>query len=284
MDRAFDVVVVGGGAAGLAGAVGLARARRSVLVVDDGQPRNAPAAHVHNYLAREGASPADLLATGRAEVIRYGGKIIAGRVTTASRHGDAFLARLTSGEVISARRLLVATGLVDELPDVPGLAQRWGRDVLLLLNGSAPPDPDAAERLAARGVSTVDGSVVEVVAGETLTGVRLATGEIVPLDAVVVAPRFTARADPLAELGLTPVEVEIGGHVVGTPDPGRPDRVNRSAGGLGGRKCSVHARPGHHGRRHRPQRRGGHQRRPGRGGHPDRGERPSTRSILVHKW
>jgi thioredoxin reductase len=123
--RAYDVVVVGGGAAGLAGAVGLLRARRSVLVIDAGQPRNAPAAQVHSYLAREGVSPAELLATGRDEVIRYGGEIRSGRVTAASREGDGLLVTVAGGETVRARRLLVATGLVDELPDLPGLAQRW---------------------------------------------------------------------------------------------------------------------------------------------------------------
>src|SRR5207237_4689648 len=87
----YDVVVVGGGAAGLSGALTLARAGRSVLVVDDGRPRNAPAGHVHNYLGREGTPPAELYAIGRAEVTGYGGEIVDGRVTAARRDGDAFL-------------------------------------------------------------------------------------------------------------------------------------------------------------------------------------------------
>src|SRR5205823_1105794 len=80
VDDTYDVVVVGGGPAGLSGALALARARRSVLVIDAGDPRNAPAGHVHNYLAREGTSPAELVAAGRDEVTRYGGQIVAGRV------------------------------------------------------------------------------------------------------------------------------------------------------------------------------------------------------------
>ncbi|HET6860436.1 MAG TPA: FAD-dependent oxidoreductase, partial [Streptomyces sp.] len=83
--RHYDVVVVGGGAAGLSGALTLARARRSVLVVDAGRPRNAPAAHIHNYLAREGASPSELLATGRAEATGYGAEIVEGNVVEAER-------------------------------------------------------------------------------------------------------------------------------------------------------------------------------------------------------
>lgn len=84
-ERRYEVVVVGGGAAGLSGALTLARARRSVLVVDAGQPRNAPAAGVHTYLAREGTPPAELLAAGRAEVTGYGGAIRTGTVVAAER-------------------------------------------------------------------------------------------------------------------------------------------------------------------------------------------------------
>src|SRR3954471_23879329 len=111
MDR-YDVVVVGGGAAGLSGALVLARAGRSVLVVDAGEPRNAPAGHVHNYLGREGAPPAELYATGRAEVAGYGGDVVDARVTGARRDGDGFVVTL-GGREIGARRLLVTTGLVD---------------------------------------------------------------------------------------------------------------------------------------------------------------------------
>jgi thioredoxin reductase len=258
----YDVVVVGGGAAGLAGAVGLARARRSVLLIDSGQPRNAPAGRVHNYLAREGTSPAELFAAGRGEVIGYGGRFLAGRVTAVSRSDGGFAVALDGGDRVHARRLLVTTGLVDELPDVPGVAARWGRDVLhcphchgwevrdrrigvlatgptgvqqahtwrqwtsdllLLLHGTAAPDAEAAEQLAVRGIAVVAGPVAElVVTDDTLTGARLGSGEVVPLDALVVTPRFTARADVLATLGLMPVEVQINGYTVGSQVPADP--------------------------------------------------------------
>jgi thioredoxin reductase len=73
-ENVYDVVVVGGGPAGLSAAVALTRSRRTVLVVDSGEPRNAPAAQVHNYLGREGIPPGDLLAAGRAELAGYGGR------------------------------------------------------------------------------------------------------------------------------------------------------------------------------------------------------------------
>ncbi|NHT18057.1 FAD-dependent oxidoreductase [Cellulomonas sp. IC4_254] len=130
MTEQHDVLVVGGGAAGLGGALTLARARRSVLVVHDGAPRNAPAAHMHAYLGLDGLPPAELLARGRSEVEGYGAEVVEDRVVDVRRDGDGFTAALAGGRVVRARRVLVATGLVDGLPDVPGLAERWGRDVL----------------------------------------------------------------------------------------------------------------------------------------------------------
>ena len=116
----YDVVVVGGGAAGLSGALMLARVRRTVAVIDGGAPRNAPAGGVHGLLGLDGIPPAELLARGRAEVRGYGGHVVDGAVATATRDGDGFAVTLADGRATRARRLLVATGLVDELPDVPG--------------------------------------------------------------------------------------------------------------------------------------------------------------------
>jgi thioredoxin reductase len=130
LTKTFDAVVIGGGAAGLSGATALARSRRSVLVIDDGSPRNAPADGVHNLLARDGISPTELLTIGRAEVRRYGGTIVTGEATSARRVGDVFDVRMTGNWSVRARRLLVATGLLDELPDVTGLRERWGREVV----------------------------------------------------------------------------------------------------------------------------------------------------------
>ncbi|MFL6056110.1 MAG: NAD(P)/FAD-dependent oxidoreductase, partial [Actinoallomurus sp.] len=126
----YDEVVVGGGAAGLSGALTLARSRRSVVVIDAGSPRNAPAAGVHGFLSRDGIPPAELLERGRAEVCGYGGQVVPGEVDAVAREENGFSVALTDGRVVRARRLLVATGAVDELPDIPGLHARWGRDVV----------------------------------------------------------------------------------------------------------------------------------------------------------
>ncbi|MFH8403447.1 NAD(P)/FAD-dependent oxidoreductase [Streptomyces sp. NPDC018019] len=195
----YDVVVIGGGAAGLAGALVLGRARREVLVVDAGRPRNAPAVASHSYLTRDGVPPAELLAAGRAEVAGYGGEVVADEAVAAEPVGEGwFRVTLGSGKTVAARRLLVASGLVDELPGVPGLAERWGRDVLhcpychgyevrdqaigvlstgpmavrqallwrqwsddvrLFLHTGPEPTDEQYEQLAARGVAVVDGEV-----------------------------------------------------------------------------------------------------------------------------
>ncbi|MDT0400892.1 MULTISPECIES: NAD(P)/FAD-dependent oxidoreductase [Streptomyces] len=125
----YDVVVVGGGAAGLSAALVLGRARNRALVVDAGEPRNAPSSHMQGYLSRDGMSPAEFLALGRDEIARYGVELVRDRVTDVTRDGD-FTVVLDRGPAVRARRLIVATGLKDEMPDVPGVAERFGRDVL----------------------------------------------------------------------------------------------------------------------------------------------------------
>jgi thioredoxin reductase len=233
-----------------------------VLVVDAGEPRNAPAGHVHNFLTRDGTPPASLLAEGRAEVARYGGRIVRGRAVAAIRDGAGFVVDLADGSRVRARRLLVTTGLVDELPDVPGLAERFGRDVLhcpychgwevrdrrigvlgtgplaveqanlwrqwsphvtLLAHRIPPPEGADAEVLAARGIAVVAGPVAGLaVEDDRLTGVRLASGRVVALDALVVPTRMVARTDVLAPLGLAAEDFGFGGHVIGSRVPADP--------------------------------------------------------------
>ncbi|GAB2966086.1 NAD(P)/FAD-dependent oxidoreductase [Saccharothrix stipae] len=259
----YDVVVVGGGAAGLNGALMLARARRSVVVVDAGTPRNAPADGVHGLLARDGMPPAELLARGRAEVCGYGGHVVTGEVDAVTRADGGFVVSLADGRAVRARRLLVTTGLVDELPDVAGLRERWGRDVVhcpychgwevrdqaigVLASGptavhqallfrqlsadvtffahTAPPTAEQAEQLAARGVDVVAGEVAALeVVGDRIVGVRLADGRSVAREAVVVASRMVARAGFLAALGLRPVPHPSGmGEHIPSDPTGRTD-------------------------------------------------------------
>jgi thioredoxin reductase len=258
-----DVVVLGGGAAGLNGALVLARARRSVVVIDAGAPRNSPATGVHGLLGHDGIPPAVLLERGRDEVRRYGGQVLSGEVTTAARDGDEFVVTLADGRSVRARRLLVGTGLVDGLPGVPGVRERWGRDVLhcpychgwevrdgaigVLATGpmsmhqallfrqwsddvtyfshTMPPNDEQAEQLVARGIRIVAGKVASLqVVEDRLTGVRLRDGTVVERDALVVAPRMVARAGFLADLGLRPTEHPSGlGDHIPADPTGRTD-------------------------------------------------------------
>ena len=130
-----DVVVIGGGAAGLNGALMLARSRRSVVVIDSGTPRNAPAA-MHGFIVLDGTPPPEILKRGREQVRQYGGQVVFGEVATAepaarSTDGDPrFTVTLADGRTLTARRVLAATGLRDVLPEVPGLAEHWGHSVV----------------------------------------------------------------------------------------------------------------------------------------------------------
>ncbi|GGI07780.1 NAD(P)/FAD-dependent oxidoreductase [Egicoccus halophilus] len=241
-----DVVVVGGGPAGLSAALVLGRSRRAVTVVDTGEPRNAPADGVHAFLTRDGLAPAEFVAIARDEVSRYGVEHRSARAVALRRRGERFAVELDTGAVLLARRLVVTTGLVDELPDVPGLLERWGRDVVhcpychgwevrdrrigvlatsplslhqaglfrqlsdtvvFLPHTSPSPAPDDAATLAARGIEVVEGEVVEVEhADDTLTGVRLADGRRVALEALAVGPRFVGRSQLLDDLGVPTLE------------------------------------------------------------------------------
>ena len=256
----YDALVVGGGPAGLSAAVALARSLRSVLVVDAGRPRNATAAGVHNFLGRENVSPADLLADGRSALTSYGGQVRTGEVTHLERLGQEplqawFRANLADGTTVEARRVVVATGLADELPAVPGLAQRWGRDVLhcpychgyeargtaigilsttpmtahqallfrqlsddvtvLTHTGPVLGDEDR-ERLESRGVRFADGEVVEVLTtDDALSGVRLASGTVVPLQNLAIAAPAVAHSGLLSALGVEVADFSVGDHVLG---------------------------------------------------------------------
>jgi thioredoxin reductase len=222
----------------------LSRARRRVVVIDAGAPRNAPAAHMHGYLSRDGMSPHDLLGVGRDEVRGYGGELVHGHVVEVSpaSPGSAkeFEVLLGDGTRLVGRRVVIATGLRDEIPDVAGLWERWGRDVLhcpychgyevrnqaLAVLGGSPEsvqhalliaqwssdvvffadthqlNADERERLLARPVVIVEGPVRRVlVEADAVCGVEMADGRVVARTAVFVRPRFVPNVDLLVGLG-----------------------------------------------------------------------------------
>jgi thioredoxin reductase len=125
-----DVVVVGGGVAGLSAALILARAQRRVVVLDAGRPRNRYATHMHGVLGRDGYSPLGLVTDGAREVEAVGGTILRTTVQVAEATGDGIRLTLDDGATITGRRLVVATGGTDVLPNIPGLAEQWGRGVV----------------------------------------------------------------------------------------------------------------------------------------------------------
>jgi thioredoxin reductase len=241
MDHIQDVVIIGGGAAGLSAAVALGRSLRSVVVVDAGEPRNAPAAGAHNLLGQEGIAPLELLAKGRREAESYGAEIRSGRAVGARRTDHGFEVDLEDGETVRARRMLLATGLVDVLPEVPGVREFWGSsvlhcpychgwevrgrrigvlgtspmslhqtllfrqlsdDVTLFLHTMDEPGREELAQLDALRVRVVPGTVQRLGAvNGVLRAVVLEDGTEYGVDAVVVAPRFAARAELYEQLG-----------------------------------------------------------------------------------
>lgn len=233
----YDVIIIGGGFAGLAAAMPLVRARRQVMLVDAGRPRNRFAAHSHGFLGQDGVAPAEIRARGLAELSAYPTfTLVEGSVETVMGEVDDFTLCLTDDSRYQGRRLILATGVQDELPPLPGLRERWGHSALhcpychgyemagrplgvlatqpgsdmkaLLVADWGPVTlftqdaflltPDMAEKLAARGVMVESVPIVALM-GEApaLSGVELGDGRVLPLAALFVGPR-THMASPVA--------------------------------------------------------------------------------------
>lgn len=246
----WDAVIVGGGAAGLSAALILARARRRVLVLDGGEPRNRFAAHMHGVLGRDGSSPLDLVADGRLEVRAADGVVQTARVATAGREAHGFTLVTEAGASIRTRRMIVATGIRDELPDIPGLAEQWGRGVVAcpycdgyearggrigVLAGSvaglhkaqmlrpyssemtvlsglldAVPAEDL-RTLSARGIRVDDRAVVAVTSVDgVLSGVEFADGSTLALDVLFADPAMVPLDAVLAQLDADREELRWG--------------------------------------------------------------------------
>lgn len=251
--QSFDaeIAVVGGGAAGLAAATALARSRRRVVIIDAGNPRNAPADGAHNVLGQEGISPLELLARGRKEAEAYGAQILSGQATGASGTIDNFTIEIDGGKRnIQARRIILASGLVDELPAIPGVAAGWGYSVLhcpfchgwevrdqriaiianderavhqamlfrqlsdqitVFLNETFEPTQDQVKQLAALNATIVKPRIKRlVVEGTQVQAVETKDGRVFDVDAVVVAPHFNARTELYEALGGTEEVVPFG--------------------------------------------------------------------------
>jgi thioredoxin reductase len=238
----YDVIVVGGSFAGLAAALQIARARRQVLVLDSGVCRNRFADRSHGLLTHDGTPPTEILATAREQLLAYPtAHLEEARVEHAEGVDDGFSVTLASGERREAKKLILATGIRDELPPVEGLEERWGKSVfhcpychgyelgegmigvlalrpasvkqaillaewgpvVLFTNGACEPDEAETVHLHARGVVVEREPVEAFVDGETdcATRARLSDGRVIPLAAVFLSP-VTAMTNNLAqELG-----------------------------------------------------------------------------------
>ncbi|OUZ07584.1 hypothetical protein BHE97_16475 [Aeromicrobium sp. PE09-221] len=250
----YDVAIIGGGPAGLGAATALGRSRRSVLVIDSGEPRNAPAEHAHNVFTREGTPPRELLVLGRHDTDPYDVTHLDDRVTGAQHQEEGLSVTVASGREITARRLILATGVIDELPDVPGLADHWGTQVLhcpychgwevrdrrivvlattpmaghqaflfghlardLTVVGPAVDEIEEESRrqLESLGYQLISTSVDHIESEEgRLVGVALTDGSTLPADAVTVAPRSVARAELFLDLGGELEEHPMGGLII----------------------------------------------------------------------
>jgi thioredoxin reductase len=233
-NESYDVAIVGGGPAGLSAALVLGRARRAVVVIDAGAPRNAPAAHMHGFISRDGMPPPELLRAACAELRGYYVEIVEDRVVGATA---GFALELAAGGTVAARRVLLATGAVDELPAVDGARERWGRDLLhcpychgwevrdqpigvlatgpasvehahllrqwsddvILFTDAQPVTAEERATLAARGIGVVEGAVGQlVIEDDRLREIRLADGRAVARAALFIRPALRGHAEALA--------------------------------------------------------------------------------------
>lgn len=238
----YDAVVIGGSFAGLSAALYLGRARRSVCVIDTGKPRNRFTDASHGLFGWDGSNPRAMLETMRRQVAAYPTvDFLDGRAVDAAHGGDHVAITLEDGRVVSGARLLLAFGIVDLLPDIAGVAERWGHSVIhcpychgyefsdrrlgvlnmspmsvhqaslipewgpttLFLNGGAI-DPDARADLVRRGVVMVDGRITGMVGeGRNLSAVRLDDGREHPVDALYIGPSYRFGSDIADRLGCT---------------------------------------------------------------------------------
>ncbi|WP_331351783.1 NAD(P)/FAD-dependent oxidoreductase [Cellvibrio sp. UBA7671] len=247
----FDVIVIGGSYAGMAGALQLARGRRNVAVIDAGIRRNRFAEHSHGVLGQDGKPPAQIAAEAKAQLLLYPNLTwIEGRVESAEKTGNLFRVITGDNQTLSAKRLLLATGVSDHLPAITGLQERWGKTVFhcpychgyeldqgslgvlavseasvhqallipdwgpttLFTNNCFTPSELHQQQLAARNVR-IETEAVSEIAGEQSAIVKLANGRLVELAGLFVAS-LTKPASPIAyDLGCELAESPVGFYV-----------------------------------------------------------------------
>lgn len=249
----YDVIVIGGSFAGQAAAIQLARARRRVLVIDAAKPRNRFAKAAHGIVGHDGKPPRAIVQEATRQLLTYPtAGFVDGEAVSARRIGDIFEIALADGTCETAKRLILATGVIDELPPLRGLWERWGSTVIhcpychgyevgdrllgslatsplsahqaamlpdwgpttYFTQGEFEPDEDQLTRLQARGV-TIERSPVVALHGDApgLTAVDLADGRRLPIGALFVAPRVRPSSPMFEQLGCATEEGPLGPYV-----------------------------------------------------------------------
>jgi thioredoxin reductase len=237
----YDVVIVGGGPAGLAAALTLGRARKRVLLCDSGPPRNAAATEVHNFVTRDGTPPSEFRRIARQQLEPYANvEVRDARVSMISGEHGSFDVHLESGAV-DARRVILCTGMIDELPDIDGIDASWGkstficpychgwevqdqrwaylaadsaslsfalllrswtRDVVALTDAKVAVDPEMREKLDGAGISIEERPITRLIQHQgNLERIEFADGEFLRRDVLVVRPR-QHQVDLVVRLGL----------------------------------------------------------------------------------
>ncbi len=249
----YDIIIVGGSYAGLSAGLALGRARKRTLIIDAGRRRNRFAHTAHGFLGQDGRAPGEIARIGRAEVAAYPTvSFLDGTAATAARDGDGFAVTLEGGATHTAARLILAVGVIDDLPDLPGLREGWGKGIVhcpychgyevadrrlgvlalmplathqanmlpdwgpttFLTNGVVHLTASERDALVARGVAIEEEAVAEILnAGDGLAGVRLVDGRTVALDALFTGIP-TRLASPLAaQLGCA-IDDMMGGPII----------------------------------------------------------------------
>ncbi|HEV8577701.1 MAG TPA: NAD(P)/FAD-dependent oxidoreductase [Thermoanaerobaculia bacterium] len=245
-----DAIIIGGSFAGLSAATYIARGRRSVCIIDTGAPRNRFAAHSHGFLTRDGSEPGALIAAARSQVAAYPtATFIEGKAIGAAREPDGFSVKLATGEVLASARLVLAFGIADELPAIPGLPERWGKSVLhcpychgfefsgrrlgvlnvspmsahqamliaewgpttFYLNGASGPEDALLAQLQKRGVA-IEPAPVRALHGDgaQLSAVELIDGRTSDVEALYLGPRNRLNSDIAQQLGCELEEMPLG--------------------------------------------------------------------------
>jgi thioredoxin reductase len=245
-----DVIIIGGSFAGLAGALQLGRARRKVTVLDTGLPRNRFAGHSHGLLGHDHRPPLDILAQARQQLARYPTvRLVNARADSISGAIDDFSVLTNDGESLAARRLILSYGVADQMPDIPGFAESWGKSIVpcpycdgfevagqhwgLVYSGPQSPhavmlfhdwtdtltlfadghdiSPEVRADMARRNVPVIDGRIVEIAHHDgKIATVNLDTGRNVAVDVLFAHPRNKPSASLHEALGLQTVDTPVG--------------------------------------------------------------------------